>query len=101
MATEMQKAEETDPRKPPFLSEEEWRKIPETIPDSELPKPIFYTEEEWREMREREAQENFGMSLDEFFKAWKAGKFNGKPELHDDVVSLAMTIPKAWDCDAW
>ena len=101
MATQTQKAEGTDPRKPPHVSEEEWSNIPETIPDSELPKPIFYTEEEWREMREREAQENFGMSLDEFFEAWKAGEFNGKPEIHDDVISLAMTIPEAWDCDAW
>lgn len=101
MATQTQKIEGADPRKPPHVSEEEWRNIPETIPDSELPKPILYTEEEWREMREREAQENFGMSLDEFFEAWKAGKFNGKPEIHDDVISLAMTIPEAWDCDAW
>ena len=101
MATEIQKAKDTDPRRPPHVSEEEWRNIPETIPDSELPKPIFYTEEEWREIREREAQENFGMSLDEFFEAWKAGEFDGKPELHSRVVSLAMTIPEAWDCDAW
>ena len=101
MATQTQKIEASDPRKPPHVSEEEWQKIPETIPDSELPKPIFYTEEEWRDMREREAQENFGMSLDEFFEAWKAGEFKDKPELHIKVVRLAMTIPEAWDCDAW
>ena len=101
MATEIQKVKESDPRKPPHVSEEEWRNIPETIPDSELPKPTFYTEEEWRELREREAQENFGMSVVEFFEAWKSGEFDGKPELHDAVVGLAMQIPEAWDCDAW
>lgn len=73
----------------------------EKVEEIEVPKPRYYTEEEWREIREREAQENFGMGLDEFFEAWKAGKFDGKPELHDNVVSLAMTIPEAWDCDAW
>ena len=96
MATQIQKVEGPDPRKPPHVSDEEWSKIPETIPDEDLPKPIFYTEEEWREIREREAQENFGMSLDEFFEAWKAGEFDGKPEIHDDVISLAMTIPEYW-----
>ena len=73
----------------------------ENIEEIEVPKPRYYTEEEWREIREREARENFGMSLDEFFEAWKAGKFDGKPELHSEVVSLAMTIPEAWECDAW
>lgn len=73
----------------------------EKVKEIEVPKPRYYTEEEWREIREREAQENFGMSLDEFFEAWKAGEFDGKPELHSEVVSLAMTIPEAWDCDAW
>lgn len=101
MATQIQKVEGIDPRKPTHVSEEEWQNIPDTIPDSELPKPIFYTEEEWRDIREREAQENFGMSLDEFFQAWKAGEFNGKPEIHSKVVRLAMTIPEAWDCDTW
>ena len=96
MATEIQKVKDTDPRKPPHVSEEEWRNIPETIPASELPNPIFYTEEEWREIREKEAQKNFGMSLDEFFEAWTAGEFEGKPEIHDDVISLAMTIPEYW-----
>ena len=73
----------------------------EKVEEITVPKPRYYTEEEWLEIREREAQENFGMSLNEFFEAWKAGKFDGKPELHDNVVSLAMTIPEAWDCDAW
>lgn len=54
----------------------------ENVEEIEVPKPRYYTEEEWREIREREAQENFGMSLDEFFEAWKAVKFSGKPELH-------------------
>ncbi len=67
----------------------------ENIENIEVPKPHYYTEEEWREIRETEAQGNFGMSLAEFFEAWKAGEF------HDDVVSLAMTIPEAWESDAW
>ena len=101
MATQTQKAKGTDPRKPPHVSEEEWRNIPETIPDSELPKPIFLSEEEWQAKMEREAQRDFGMSVAEFFEAWKAGKFHDKPELHDAVGGLAMQIPEAWDCDAW
>ena len=52
----------------------------ENIENIEVPKPHYYTEEEWQEIREREAQENFGMSLAEFLEAWKAGEFNGKPE---------------------
>ena len=66
-----------------------------------VPTPRFYTEEEWSERLEREAQENFGMSVAEFFEAWKAGKFKGDRERHDAVVGLAMSIPEAWECDAW
>ena len=66
-----------------------------------VPTPIILTQEEWREIREAEAQEKFGMSLDEFFEAWKAGKFKNNRDMHDDVVGLAMTIPEAWECDAW
>ena len=34
------------------------------------------TAEEDREMKENLARKNFGMSLDEFTEAWKAGKFD-------------------------
>ena len=68
---------------------------------AKVPTPVILTQEEWREIRETEAQEKFGMSLDEFFEAWKAGKFKDNREMHDDVVGLAMTIPEAWKCDAW
>ena len=51
-----------------------------------VPTPRFYTEEEWAAILEREAQENFGMSVAEFFEAWKAGKFKGDRERHDAVV---------------
>ena len=68
---------------------------------AKVPTPHFYTEEEWRERQEREAQENFGMSVAEFFEAWKAGKFKDNREMHGKVVKLAMTIPEAWECDAW
>ena len=101
MATEPETIEDIDLPKPIFLSEEEWRGIPETIEDIDIPKPHFYTQEEWEARMEREAQENFGMSVAEFFETWKAGKFDGKPELHTRIVRLAMKIPEAWDCDAW
>ena len=41
------------------------------------------------------------MSVAEFFEAWKAGKFKDNREMHGKVVKLAMTIPEAWECDAW
>ena len=69
--------------------------------NAKVPTPIILTQEEWREIREAQAQEYFGMSLDEFFEAWKAGKFKDNREMHSKVVGLAMTIPEAWECDAW
>ena len=65
------------------------------------PQPEFLSEQEWLAMRESYSQERFGMSVEEFFKAWEAGKFKGNRELHDSVVALAMMIPEAWDSDAW
>ena len=62
-----------------------------------VPKPIFLTEEEAREMKENLARKHFGMSLDEFFEAWKAGKFDDDRERHGEVISLAMMIPEAWE----
>ena len=62
-----------------------------------VPKPIFLTKEEAREMKENLARKNFGMSLDEFFEAWKAGEFDDDRERHGDVIELAMMIPEAWE----
>ncbi len=70
--------------------------------EAKVPTPIILTQEEWEAILEREAQEKFGMSVAEFFEAWKAGKFKDNREMHDDVVGLAMSIPEAWECDdAW
>ena len=54
------------------------------------------TEEEDREMKENLARKNFGMSLDEFTEAWKAGKFDNDRERHGNVVALAMMLPEYW-----
>ena len=56
----------------------------------------FLTEDEAREMKENLAQTNFGMSLDEFTEAWKAGKFDDDEERHGDVIGLAMMLPEYW-----
>ena len=57
----------------------------------------FLTEEEAREMKENLARTNFGMSLDEFTTAWKAGEFDNDRERHHKVVSLAMMLPEYWE----
>lgn len=57
----------------------------------------FLTEEEAREMKENLARTNFGMSLDEFTRAWKAGEFDHDRERHHKVVSLAMMLPEYWE----
>lgn len=62
-----------------------------------VPKPVFLTKEEWQAMMERTAQKQFGMSVAEFFEAWKAGEFENDRERHGDVISLAMMIPEAWE----
>lgn len=62
-----------------------------------VPEPVFLTEEEWQAMMERTAQKQFGMSVAEFFEAWKAGEFENDRERHGDVISLAMMIPEAWE----
>ena len=41
------------------------------------PQPRILTEEESRQMKENLAQKDFGMSLEEFTKAWLAGEFDG------------------------
>lgn len=47
-------------------------------------------------MKENLAQRNFGMSLDEFTEAWKAGKFDDDHERHGDVMFLAKMLPEYW-----
>ena len=71
--------------------------IPETITDEDLPQPRILTEEESRQMKENLAQKNFGMSLEEFTKAWLAGEFDGDRERHGRVIALAMMLPEYWE----
>ena len=42
-------------------------------------------------------QEDFGMSLEEFTKAWLAGEFDGDRERHGKVIALAMMLPEYWE----
>ena len=67
------------------------------ITDEEIPEPGILTEEEDREMKENLAQRNFGLSLAEFAKAWRAGEFDDNRELHGKVISLAMMLPEYWN----
>ena len=62
----------------------------------DLPEIHNLTEEEYREMKEDLALRNFGMSLDEFTEAWRAGKFDDDHEKHGDVIRLAMMLPEYW-----
>ncbi len=64
--------------------------------DEDLPQGRLLTTEEDREMKENLARRNFGMSLDEFAQAWKAGEFAGDKEKHGDVVVLVKTLPEYW-----
>lgn len=57
----------------------------------------FLTEEENRAIMENKARTKFGMSLDEFRKAWKAGELDDDHERHGDVVGLAMMLPEYWN----
>ena len=66
------------------------------ITDADILQPRILTEEEDRAMRENLAQSDFGMSLAEFTRAWRAGEFDGNRELHGRVISLAMMLPEYW-----
>ena len=70
---------------------------PSEITDDNIPQPRILTEEESRLMRENLAQKNFGMSLEEFTKAWKAGEFDNERERHGKVIALAMMLPEYWE----
>ncbi len=72
---------------------------PENIEEIEVPEPIFLTKEESRAIRERETRERFGMGAEEFFEAWKAGKFDDTPENYIKSIGLAMSFPEAWKLD--
>ena len=69
---------------------------PTKIIDEDLPQGRMLTEEEDREMKENLAQKKFGMTLDEFTEAWKAGKFDNDRKRHGDVVFLAKMLPEYW-----
>lgn len=69
---------------------------PSKIVDENLPQCRMLTEEEDREMKENLAQKKFGMTLDEFTEAWKAGKFDDDRKRHGDVVFLAKMLPEYW-----
>ncbi len=62
----------------------------------EVPQGRILTEQESQAMMENLARTNFGMSLEEFTKAWKAGEFDDNQDKHGDVVSLAMMLPEFW-----
>ena len=69
----------------------------ETSDISSLTEQDWYlTEEESWAIIEELARTNFGMSLDEFRKAWKAGEFDDDHERHGDVIDLAMMLPEYW-----
>lgn len=70
---------------------------PTGITDEDIPKPRILTEEESLAMRENLARKNFGMSLDEFRKAWKSGEFDDDRERHGKVISMAMLLPEYWE----
>ena len=57
----------------------------------------FLAEEESRAIMENQARTKFGMGLDEFREAWKAGEFDDDYERHSDVVRLAMKLPEYWN----
>ena len=70
---------------------------PSKIADEDIPQGRMLTDEEDREMKENLARRNFGMSLNEFTAAWKAGKFDGDRERHGRVIALAMLLPEYWE----
>ena len=62
-----------------------------------IPQGRSLTAEEATEVQENLARANFGMSLAEFVRVWKAGEFDNDRERHSKVVSLAMLVPECWD----
>ena len=62
----------------------------------DIPQVRILNEQEFLAMKERLAQTRFGMSLEEFTKAWKAGEFDDDQDRHGDVIGLAMMLPEYW-----
>ena len=62
----------------------------------DLPELHNLTVDEYQQMKENLALKNFGMNLEEFAEAWKAGKFDDDREKHGDVIRLAMMLPEYW-----
>ena len=62
----------------------------------DIPQGRILNEQEFLAMKEKLAQTRFGMSLEEFTEAWKAGEFDDDSDRHGDVVSLAMMLPEYW-----
>ena len=60
------------------------------------PQGRILNEQEFLAMKEKLARTRFGMSLEEFTEAWRAGDFDDAPERHGDVVSLTMMLPEYW-----
>lgn len=65
--------------------------------DQRASQSVFLTEEEERAVMEKLAQANFNMSLEDFARAWRAGRFDDDHERHSDVISLAMRLPEYWN----
>ena len=62
----------------------------------DIPQGRILNEQEFLAMKEKLAQTRFGMSLEEFTEAWKAGEFDDDSDRHGDVVGLAMMLPEYW-----
>ena len=62
----------------------------------DIPQGRILNEQEFLAMKEKLAQTRFGMSLEEFTEAWKAGEFDDDQDRHGDVVGLAMMLPEYW-----
>ena len=62
----------------------------------DIPQGRILNDQEFLAMKEKLAQTRFGMSLEEFTKAWKTGKFDDDQDRHGDVIGLAMMLPEYW-----
>ena len=50
------------------------------------------TPEEARKLFDQEARRNFGISGEEFIKAWESGQFDDEPD-QPDLMNLVMMLP--------
>ena len=78
-------------------SKQEWHMATQASQTTQgIPEGRSLSEDEAIEVQKNLAQTNFGMSLDEFETAWKAGKFDDRNS-HNKAVSLAMLVPECQD----